>query len=474
MDSSARLSTPPPRTASSPLHPPTPPIPATPLVAYYYVDEFNQKQGPVCIQQLQLQAELGFINETTPLETETGRIVVAGTIPDLKFNFAAYAVNAPATPRRSPRPTRSFFAELYDFLYRSRFTDSPIYKIVYFFTCIALIIVGISLTIELAKWLLPSYPIPSISELFWPPRSDNGTTPKFETPIPKEEPVQVSVTTTSLEPVAPVNVNDGRNAGERMPLMINGVEYAFRWCPPGTFMMGSPENEAKRSDDEKQHQVTLSRGFWMLETQVTQEMWESVMDDNPSHFGPRIPVEQGAKHPVEQVSWNDCKDYIQKLNDLGVVPKGFKFSLPTETQWEYACRAGTTTPFHFGSVLNGDAANCLGLRPYGTTAIGKFLGKTSEVRSYSPNAYGLYDMHGNVWEWCDDWYGDYPNGAVTDPIGTSPGSFRGQAGPYRVLRGGGWNNGAEICRSARRFRGVPSVGPGSNYCGVRLSLVRNE
>ncbi|MCL2306080.1 MAG: DUF4339 domain-containing protein [Planctomycetaceae bacterium] len=226
---SPKLSTPPPRTASSPLHPPTPPIPATPLVDYYYVDEFGQKRGPVCIEQLQLQAELGFINETTPLETETGRIVVAGTIPDLKFNFAAYAVNAPATSYKPSRPKRTFFAVLFDFLYRSRFTDSPIYKIVYFFVCVALIIVGISLTIELAKWILfPKLqnPIP-IVEWFWPPRIDPPPIdPRGTTPIPEKKPVPVFDTTTPQQPPERVEVTDGRKAGERMTLItIEGVGY---------------------------------------------------------------------------------------------------------------------------------------------------------------------------------------------------------------------------------------------------------
>jgi len=165
-------------------------------------------------------------------------------------------------------------------------------------------------------------------------------------------------------------------AGERFILNVNGIDYPFRWCPAGTFTMGSPASEADRGDDETQHQVTLSRGFWLLETQVTRGMWESVMGNNPSHF-------KGSKKlPVEQVSWRDCQGFIQKLNGLNIAPSGFRFSLPTESQWEYACRAGTTTPFHFGSVLNGDKANCDGNNPYGTSTKGKYLEKTSKVGSY--------------------------------------------------------------------------------------------
>jgi len=132
-----------------------------------------------------------------------------------------------------------------------------------------------------------------------------------------------------------------RKAGERMTLTIEGVEYTFRYCPPGTFAMGNEPGEVS---------VTLSRGFWLLETEVTQQMWESVMGNNLSRF-------KGSKLPVEPVSWNDCQEYIMKLNDLSVAPKNFKFSLPTEAQWEYACRAGTTTAYSFGDTLTKEQAN---------------------------------------------------------------------------------------------------------------------
>jgi len=259
-------------------------------------------------------------------------------------------------------------------------------------------------------------------------------------------------------------------AGDHMVLTINGVKYALRWCPAGTFMMGSPPSETKLFD-ETQHQVTLSRGFWMLETQVTQDMWGSVMKSNPSHF-------RGAKLPVEWVSWDDCQEYITKLNDGfksgghkspgstgGLTPaalEGFKFSLPTESQWEYACRAGTTTAYHFGSVLNGDQANCNGNLPYGTSMEGKWWERTTKVGSYPANAWGLYDMHGNVCEWCLDWDEDYPSGAVVDPVGSPTGS-------YRVIRGGGWRDDALFCRSANRDSSVPSFR--SSLIGLRLSLV---
>ena len=255
------------------------------------------------------------------------------------------------------------------------------------------------------------------------------------------------------------NNHESIEAGERTVLTINGVEYPFRWCPPGTFMMGSPPEEQDRMEREKQHQVTLTRGFWLLETLVTQDMWEKMMGNNPSCY------EGSKKLPVEEVSWDDCQEYIDKLNDLGIAPEGYCFSLPTEAQWEYACRAGTTTPFHFGDTLNGDKANCNGNYPYGTSTKGQYLRKTSEVGSYPANVWELYDMHGNVYEWCSDWYGDYPNGAVTDPTGASSGSSR-------VIRGGGWDFSAMGCRSAFRSDYDPSIR--RNRLGIRLALVLNQ
>jgi formylglycine-generating enzyme required for sulfatase activity len=265
----------------------------------------------------------------------------------------------------------------------------------------------------------------------------------------------------------------GQKGGERIVLTIMGVDYAFRWCPAGTFMMGSPESEREKIDHEESrkfaeheilHPVTLSKGFWILETEVTQAMWKSVMKDNPSGF------KSDDKLPVENVSWDDCQKFVKNLTFYAeldrrpdnAVPKGFKFSLPTEAQWEYACRAGTTTPFNFGDTLNGDKANCNGIVSYGTETIGigTYLGKTTPVASYPPNAWGLYDMHGNVCEWCEDWYGAYPSVHVTDPTGTTTNS------DGRVCRSGFCAFPAEFCRSAMRLQClVKTCSPfGLPYC----------
>ena len=194
------------------------------------------------------------------------------------------------------------------------------------------------------------------------------------------------------------------------------------------------------------HEVTLTRGFWMLETEVTQAMWESVMgttvrQQRDKEDPNRSMVGEGPQNPMYYVNWFECKAFCEKLSSK----LGLTVSLPTEAQWEYACRAGTTTAYSFGNSLNGTEANCDGDRPYGTTAKGPYWGKTVPVKSYSPNAWKLYDMHGNVWEWCSDWYGKdyYAESPTSDPTGPNSGS-------RRVNRSGSWINDAEYCRSAYR------------------------
>jgi formylglycine-generating enzyme required for sulfatase activity len=173
--------------------------------------------------------------------------------------------------------------------------------------------------------------------------------------------------------------------------------------------------------------VTLTKGFYMQSTEVTQGQWKAVMGNNPSYF-----KNCGDDCPVEQVSWNDVQEFIRKLNRR---EGGNKYRLPTESEWEYVARAGTDIPFAFGRCLSTDQANYDGNYPLSECSKGEYRQRTISVASFKPNSWGLYDMHGNVWEWCQDWYGDYPSGSATDPSGSSGGS-------YRVLRGGGWNDDA--------------------------------
>ncbi len=250
---------------------------------------------------------------------------------------------------------------------------------------------------------------------------------------------------------------DGVRAdGTRSVSLPGGVKLEMVRIPAGSFTMGSPSGEPGRESDEKTHRVALTKDFWLGKYEVTQAQWQAVMGNNPSEF------KKGGNYPVEQVSWDDAMAFCRKLNDAGLAPSGWRFDLPTEAQWEYACRAGTTTAFHFGTSLNGTEANCDGNYPYGTSTKGPFLMATCPVGKYRPNAWGLYDMHGNVWEWCSDWYGDY-GGDATDPVGP-------KSGQRRVYRGGSWCLGASYCRAAGRSMYYPA--DYSLDLGFRLALVR--
>jgi RNA polymerase sigma factor (sigma-70 family) len=214
----------------------------------------------------------------------------------------------------------------------------------------------------------------------------------------------------------------------------NSIGMKFVWIPPGTFMMGSPQEEKERSDDETQHKVTLTRGFYMGVYTVTQEQWQQVMGNNPSYFRGE------ANLPVEQVSWNDCQEFIKKLREKDKK----QYRLPTEAEWEYACRAGTTTPFHFGDTISTEQAHYYGEAVYGNGKKGVCRNKTTPVGTFPANAWGLHDMHGNVWQWCQDGYGEYPRNDVLDPKGPEKDGIR-------VLRGGPWLYNPVECRSAHRF-----------------------
>jgi sulfatase modifying factor 1 len=227
--------------------------------------------------------------------------------------------------------------------------------------------------------------------------------------------------------------------------MINGVEFVN--IPAGTFTMGSPSNEVDRSSDEQQHQVTLS-AFKMSKNEITFTQYDAFCDAT----GGTKPDDSGwgrGNRPVINVTWYDAKAFADWMG----------CRLPTEAEWEYACRAGTTTPFNSGNNLTTNQANYDGNNPYNGNPTGVYLGKTQSVGSYPSNAWGLNDMHGNVWEWCSDWYDNYGTGSQTNPTGPSSGS-------HRVYRGGGWFYSARYCRSSLRDFGYPSSG--FNGLGFRL------
>ncbi|MGB3508345.1 MAG: SUMF1/EgtB/PvdO family nonheme iron enzyme, partial [Microcoleaceae cyanobacterium] len=213
-----------------------------------------------------------------------------------------------------------------------------------------------------------------------------------------------------------------------------GVMLEMVYIPGGTFIMGSPENEAGRHDNESpQHKVTL-QPFFMSKYPITQSQYQAIMGKNPSHF-------KGGNRPVEFVSWYDTTEFCQKLSQK----TGKNYRLPSESQWEYACRGGTTTPFYFGETITSELANYDGNYPYGNAPKGKYRKQTTDVGNFPPNAFGLYDMYGNVWEWCQDVLHHNYEGAPTDGS-----AWESEADTGRMLRGGCWLNDFRNCRSARR------------------------
>ncbi|MGB3120360.1 MAG: SUMF1/EgtB/PvdO family nonheme iron enzyme [Verrucomicrobiales bacterium] len=239
-----------------------------------------------------------------------------------------------------------------------------------------------------------------------------------------------------------------------------GTRLVVQYVPAGEFMMGSPPEEVGRDDDENQVEVTLSRHFWMGETEVTQEQWEAVMGDNPSKF-------KGASLPVEQVSHEDAVDFVGKLNKKfgrAALPVGWHWTLPTEAQWEWACRGGTQTAFSSGNTLSSAEANFDDTQPQETEKQVPNLEKTVPVKSYAPNGYGLYDMHGNVFEWCAGFYRAALIGG-TDPRWP-------ETGPSCTIRGGSWNSRGKLCRAAYRFKRPPDTK--FDGLGLRLAIVPAE
>jgi uncharacterized protein (TIGR02996 family) len=237
-----------------------------------------------------------------------------------------------------------------------------------------------------------------------------------------------------------------------VPELVNSIGMRFALIPPGTFLMGLPEEE-----------VHITRAFHLGVSVVTQAEYAKVMGKNPSHFsaggGGKDTVNglDTSRFPVECVSWSDAVDFCARLTMLEEKrTPGWVYLLPTEARWEYACRGGASfaTIFHFGDSLARHQAN-----------FGRHLGRTVRVGSYAPNAFGLYDMHGNVWEWCHDWYAAYPrSGPRTDPLGPDWGS-------RRVRRGGGWLDAARYCESGYRYFGT--AGDRSYYLGFRVALIHS-
>ncbi len=269
--------------------------------------------------------------------------------------------------------------------------------------------------------------------------------------------LSASLLTTGL----PCRSEEGQ--GKKPPREIeNSIGMKVVLIPPGKFIMGSPKDEKGRNKDEEQHEVEITKAFHLGIHEVTQEQFEKVMGFNPSYFSARATGRKGTGYeswskpgggkdkvkglgstgdlPVENVSWDEAGEFCKKLSALPAEQRaGRTYRLPSEAEWEYACRGGasSTQVFHFGNSLSSEQANFRGTMPFGGAAQGPWLERTSKVGSYKPNAFGLYDMHGNVWEWCVDPY-----------------EYEGDRG-FRVRRGGSWGEDGEKCRSAIRLRRAP-------------------
>ncbi len=240
--------------------------------------------------------------------------------------------------------------------------------------------------------------------------------------------------------------------------ITNGIGMKLALIPAGKFLMGSPADEKDRDPDELQHEVAITKPFYMGVYEVTQAEYEKVMGKNPSFFNRKSGGSQ--EHPVDQVEFPEAEDFCRRLSQFAAEKQaGRVYRLPTEAEWEYACRASTTMVYHFGDTLSTKLANFDGRVPYGGAEKGNFLGKTVKVGSYPPNAFGLYDMHGNVWEWCADFYDEtyYSKSPKEDPKGPAQGVLpTGYGNFFHVVRGGCWLDDARGCRAAYRFRYMPS------------------
>jgi len=247
-------------------------------------------------------------------------------------------------------------------------------------------------------------------------------TPETPTPTGTLSPTPTGTPTPTPGETETLTIDLPGLAAEAKPLEMVLIEA-------GAFVMGSPTTEVGRYPDETQHQVTLTQDFYIGKYEVTQGQWKAVMGENPSYF------HENPNLPVEQVSWEDCQAFIEQLNEMGAGT----FRLPTEAEWEYACRAGTTERFYWGDDPEYNSIDNYAWYNGNNEPVG-----TKIVGLKSPNAWGLFDVSGNVREWCQDWYTAYPSSAQEDPVIDG-------AGTERVIRGGGWNYAPRVCRSAVRF-----------------------
>ncbi len=274
----------------------------------------------------------------------------------------------------------------------------------------------------------------------------------------------------SNEPEPPIYASfEGSRAGDEREVV--GIKLS--WCPPGKFVMGSPPSEPERRPGETQKEVTLTKGFWMAKYEATQGQWKSVVGALPGELTAELP--EGDNFPVGNVNFAEAEEYCRKLTELarqvGTLPEDWEFRLPTEAQWEYAARSGTTRATAFGDSLSSYQANFKG-KSYNGAEQGPSLGHATEVGSYPANAWDIHDMHGNSFEWCRDWYHlDYPGGVDPDLHDAMRTATRSEFGVIsRARRGGSWADDGWPCRSAFRLRFEPERR--YDHIGFRVVVVR--
>ena len=263
-------------------------------------------------------------------------------------------------------------------------------------------------------------------------------------------------TAESAEPKSPQSQRE-------IKIITNSINMKLALIPEGKFVMGSPRNEEERDSAEIPHEVVISKSFYMGVYEVTQREFSKITLPGENRRPPRVTFNSsrggGPDHPMENLLWKDAMDFCKALSKQPAERQaGRTYRFPTEAEWEYACRAGSQTAFHFGNSLSSKQANFNGNYPFGSTSKGPYLRKTAKVGSYEPNAFGLYDMHGNVAEYCADWYDKeyYRDSPLDDPLGPPVGVLpTGYGNHYMIVRGGCWLDDARACRSAYRFRAMP-------------------
>jgi formylglycine-generating enzyme required for sulfatase activity len=258
---------------------------------------------------------------------------------------------------------------------------------------------------------------------------------------------------------------------------VDAPHLTMLWIPPGRFWMGSPADEPERSEEEEPQHLVQLQGFFMSQSLITQAQWRALAMGKPAKSGQKRLTKldpypswfKGDQRPVERVSWHEAMEFCRRLSQR----TGRHYTLPSEAQWEYACRAGTTTPFHFGATINTELANYDGKYLYEDGEKGEDRKQTTEVASFPANPWGLYDMHGNLWEWClDHWHDNYVGAPEDGSAWHNDDAKENQDNTMQLLRGGSWNSHPRYCRSAYRF----GVHPGSRnyYVGFRVCCLPQD